>query len=156
MNKPFNLLMAVSHDGFVARGPADDMHWTGVEDKAFFKAITLSSRLPLLVGRKTHDFMPSLADRRLVPISTNPDHGISLERAAELYHGAWLIGGSEVALAALQAGLVGLVYESRVKTKLKTGIPWRPIEKFLQVHPKAEYWIDSGVHIRVHGVKRGS
>lgn len=154
--KKLNLLMAVSVDGFVARGPADDMRWTGAEDKALFKTLTLSSPHPLLVGRRTYELMPALADRELVPISRNPELGISLDRAAELYPGAWLIGGAEVARAALQAGLVGLVYESRVKAKLKEGIPWRPVEKFLQVHPKADFWIDTGVHVRVHGVKRGS
>jgi dihydrofolate reductase len=154
--KKLNLLMAVSADGFVARGPSDDMRWTGAEDKALFKALTLSSPHPLLVGRRTHAQMPALADRELVPLSSDPALGITLDRAAELYPGAWLIGGPEVARAALQAGLVGLVYESRVKAKLKEGLPWRPIEKFLQVHPKADFWIDTGVHVRVHGVKRGS
>lgn len=157
MSKKLNLLMAVSHDGFVARGSNDDMRWTGFADKALFKTLTLSSPHPLLVGRKTYDLMPKLADRELVPISRNPARGLSLEAAAERFPGAWLIGGAEVAREALQAGLVGLVYESRVmKAKLKEGYPWWPLEKFLQSHPKSEFWIDTGVRVQVHGVKRGS
>jgi len=154
--KKLNLLMAVSFDGFAARGPEDNMNWTGYEDKALFKALTMSSPHPLLVGRRTFEQMPKLEGRELVPISRNPELGMSLERAAELYPGAWLIGGMEVARAALQAGLVGLVYQSRVPAKLKEGIPWRPLEKFLQKQTKTDFWIDTGVHVRVHGVNRGS
>ena len=151
----FNLLMAVSHDDFVARNDHDDMRWTGSADKALFKALTLSSSQPLLAGRKTYDLMPKLDGRTVVPLSRNPELGVSLEKAAELYPGAWLIGGHEVARAALQAGLVDLVYESRITgVRLKEGLPWRPISRGLQEHPKAEFWVDSGVRVRVYRVKR--
>lgn len=150
--KTLNLLMAVSHDGFVARGPDDEMHWTGLADKTLFKMLTLvNPSLPLLAGRRTAAMLPQLPGRTVVPLSRDPAQGLSLERAAELYPGTWLIGGPEVAREALRLGLIQHVYESRVQARLKEGIPWRPIEKYLG-KMKGEVHLSQGVVLRVHGV----
>lgn len=151
-----NLLLAVSRDGFVARGPNDDMRWTGSADKALFKTLTMGTIQPLLCGRTTFDLMPQLEGRALMPLSTNPGLGMSLEEAASRYPGAWLIGGPTIAWAALDRGLVRLAYISKVQASVKEGIPFRPLEKLLQDRPKAEMWVDTGVHVQVFGVKRGS
>jgi dihydrofolate reductase len=129
------LIMAVSADGFLAKGPDDDMTWTGSEDKLLFRLLTvlggdpvLKSRAVLLAGRRTAEQMPKLVHRAVLPISRS---GITLGSAASLYQDAWLIGGPTLAMQALLDGLVFEAYIMHVPAKLGHGIPFEPIKKFL-------------------------
>lgn len=57
-----NLLLAVSKDGFLCKGPDDDMKWTGPLDKFAFKLLTMSSDQPLLAGSTTYNMMTKLGE----------------------------------------------------------------------------------------------
>lgn len=115
------VLMAVSLDGFVARHERDDMSWTGDTDKKIFRLLTLSEDSPLLVGRKTAEFMPILPDRPIIHISRQ-DHGTPLQTAWHTWPNAWLVGGPTVVEAAINGGLVSRMILVRIPAVLGEGI----------------------------------
>lgn len=119
------LIMAVSKDGFVARGPDDDMSWTGPVDKAVFKLLTSTSDV-LAVSAKTLQYMPNTLPGRgkLYALSTDPRRGIALEDFAGMFPDAWLLGGQELGLYAMKNGFANKAYICRVLDKeLSVGNP---------------------------------
>lgn len=146
------LIMAVSADGFVAKGAKDDMRWTGFTDKQVFRLLTASHPI-LLVGRQTFDIMPPLPWRRVIPLSRDPDKGISLEQAVAEYPGAWLGGGAQVAQAALEADLVETSYVCHTSAMLGEGIPFAPIRQLLPKTSRHNVVMDltSTIEIFHHG-----
>jgi dihydrofolate reductase len=150
----FKLLLAVSADGFLAKGPDDDMRWTGAQDKFLFKLLTTAGDdRTMLVGHKTAAAMPAiLPHRRLVPLSRDLRKGLNLDTAADRWPDAWLIGGPTVALAALQRGLVDRAYICRNIVSIFGGIPFAPLEEFL---PERKIWLqdpvaENGVKLQVY------
>lgn len=103
------LVMAVSADGFVARGPTDDMTWTGSTDKRVFRLLTSVGGI-LGAGRRTFEQLPKLEGRTVVPLSRN---GMTLTEFVSRYPDAWLIGGQEVALEALRLHLLDQAFLCR-------------------------------------------
>lgn len=103
------LVMAVSADGFVARGPTDDMTWTGSTDKRVFRLLTSVGGI-LGAGRRTFEQLPKLEGRTVVPLSRN---GMTLIEFASQYPDAWLIGGQDIALDALRCGKLDQVFLCR-------------------------------------------
>ena len=95
------LLMAVSADGFLARGPDDDMSWTGQTDKKLFRLLTLVDPL-LLAGATTAKLLPKLPGRTVVPLSRR---GLALSDMQSV--DGWLIGGPTVAQEALRLAWSG-------------------------------------------------
>lgn len=111
------LIMACSADGFFAKGPDDDMTWTGTTDKRVFQLLTRTSGAVCLAGRKTFQTLPVLPHRRVVPLSYRFPHVNNVKGEASLAytlhdayrwfgHDCWLIGGVEVAKDAIQGNLV--------------------------------------------------
>ncbi len=130
------LLMAVSADGFLCKGPTDDMTWTGRTDKLLFRILTGVGRI-CAAGSTTRDLMRSLPGRTLLELSRD---GYTLKDFATEYPDGWLLGGPTVAAAALEAGLVSEVYISWILgTKLWSGVRATPVfmphlaDKFLSV-----------------------
>ncbi len=111
------IVMAVSKDGYVARGPSDDMSWLGATDKAVFRILT-GVNGDVAVGRGTACYMPrELPGRSLVYLSsrgrqTGKSWG-TLEQFHRLAKHGWLIGGPRLALLALEAGYVDEVHLCR-------------------------------------------
>jgi dihydrofolate reductase len=126
------LIMAVSADGLLARGPEDDMSWTGGDDKAAFRLMTMSGGV-LGVGSRTYDRLPRLPGRTVVRISSQ-EASVTLGKFAYAHPDAWLLGGPTVALSALQSGLVGEAHLCRSPVALGSGIVDR-ITPFLQDKP---------------------
>lgn len=116
-----NLVMAVSADGYAAKGPGDDMRWTGRDDKEAFRLLTYSASR-LFAGIETQRAMPALRDRPVYPISRNVTLGCTLEYAAATWPEATLIGGPTVAEAAVRAGLIDRAFISVVPMVLMSGI----------------------------------
>lgn len=150
------LIMAVSKDGFVARGPEDDMSWTGPIDKAVFRLLTSTSDV-LAVSAKSLEMMPEeMPGRgRVYALSTNPKRGIALEDFASIHPDAWLLGGQELAMFALKNGFVTKAYLCRA---LGTEI-WQPerIEDRLTPYfTKRRYqkgagaWWDQTMRVKIH------
>lgn len=130
------LIMAVSADGFVARGPDDSMSWAGPLDKQLFRLMTMTGSKMLAAGGRTYDLMPHLGGgRQLVRLrkqgfhvhglprmslmdvdvtEQDPKAVVSREKCncmtlvdfAREYPDGWLIGGQTVALVALKLRLV--------------------------------------------------
>jgi dihydrofolate reductase len=109
MPQGLKLIMVVSADGFVSRGPDDDMRWTGKDDKRVFRMLTQVGTGFLGAGRKTAALMPPLKGRTVVTLSHQLGH-TTLGRFAHAYPGAWLIGGQTIALDALEHALVDEAY----------------------------------------------
>lgn len=126
--------MAVSADGFVARGPDDDMSWTGRADKALFRAQTEGCTLG--AGTTTFRQLPPLPNRRVVQITRSvPDR---LFEAAPLlaimedrmvlgdfyraFPDGWLVGGQTVLLSAIMRGFVDRVLLSHVRAEVGSGV----------------------------------
>lgn len=101
------LILGVSADGYLARGPNDDMRWLGPMDKKVFRVLTGIDGL-LVVSKKTAEAMPSeLPGRRLFPVSSSDPNLPDLEEAFLKYGSyAWLIGGPSLALLALKEGYI--------------------------------------------------
>lgn len=100
------LIMAISADGFIARGPDDSMNWLGQTDKGIFKLLTTQESPSVLIrSRRTELAMPSvLAGRTFVTVSRR---GImTLDDAAKAYPSAWLVGGQELAIEGIKNGHV--------------------------------------------------
>lgn len=152
------LLMAVSSDGFLARGPEDDMKWTGRADKAMFRCLTLADPNPLLVGSATARQMPPLKDRKLVTITRTPGvenrealtTHLDLEYAAWLYPEAWVIGGPTLALAALKAGLINRAFLMVVDVVLGSGLSVKPIQELLPRTPAHTIGLDASTWATVY------
>lgn len=104
------LLMAVSTDGYLCRGPDDDMDWTGPADKALFRVLTSVGGV-CAAGTTTWNLMPALEARQLIPLSRE---GYTLRRLEDEHPEAWLLGGPTVANAALCRSLVREVHLSVV------------------------------------------
>lgn len=131
------LILAVSRDGFVARGPTDDMTWTGPLDKFAFKLLTLSDGQPLYAGRVTFESLPPLKGRTVRRISRDGREGSSsLEQAWTNGEEAWLIGGPSIAEAALHAGYVNRVFLCVVPEDLGSGIALAPLLRFMPEKPE--------------------
>lgn len=65
------LLMALTVDGKIARGPEDFPDWTGTEDKRMFKDSTLKAGV-LIMGSKTYDTIGKpLPGRKNIVLSRN-------------------------------------------------------------------------------------
>jgi dihydrofolate reductase len=106
------LVMAVSADGFVARGPTDDMTWTGSTDKRVFRLLTSVGGV-LGAGRRTFEQLPRLEGRYVHMLTRDQSSGVTLNEFCRLYPDAWLIGGQEVALEALRLNLVDQAFLCR-------------------------------------------
>jgi dihydrofolate reductase len=115
------VIMAVSADGYVSRGPADDMRWTGKKDKAIFKLLTMTGG-ELGVGRRTAAHMPPSLPGRTLHVLSHSGAVLDGVRAPPMrlgefvakYPGAWLIGGQTIVLEALELGLVDEVHLCRL------------------------------------------
>lgn len=130
-----NLLLAVSKDGFLCKGPDDDMKWTGPLDKFAFKLLTMASDQPLLAGSTTYNMMPKLPGRSLYRLSQKGEGGLTLEEAHFYYPQAWVIGGPTVAAIALMKGYIDRAFLCQVDAELGDGIHSNHIRALLP-HPK--------------------
>lgn len=134
------LLLASSADGYLARGPEDDMTWTGRVDKALFRLLTLSGGTgapdTVLVGSRTFDQMPKLPGRDMVRLSNDGLPGsMTLEQAAAHHPRAWLIGGPTVAIEALRRGLVDRAFICVSPVTLGEGMYAAELEAYLPAEP---------------------
>ena len=114
--------MAVSANGFVARGPEDDMSWTGKLDKNIFRLLTSLSSEPLFAGKRTFNQMPPLPGRVVFPLSFEDRTCYDLKTAQFNHPSSWLIGGQTVALEALRLGMLDEVVLCKNSVWLKSGI----------------------------------
>ena len=149
------LIMAVSGDGFVAKGPDDDMSWTGPIDKAVFKLLTSTSNV-LAVSAKSLEFMPEeLPGRgRLYGLSTDPRKGVQLEDFAAMFPDSWLLGGQELALYAMKNGFVDKAYICRALNAQADG-PWSIRDKLTGYFARRRYakgrgsWWDQAMRVKM-------
>jgi dihydrofolate reductase len=155
----FRLLLAVSLDGFLARGPKDDMKWTCPTDKAIFRLLTLSGG-NLLAGRATAEQLPNLGGRKVVVLSRQHCQGITLQEAAWSNRDAWLIGGPTVAEEALRLNLVERAFICNSAVSLGDGIPFAPLRALLPevcTHRQLVGSAGIGVYVDVYtGIQRVS
>lgn len=122
------LLMAVSYDGFLAKGPTDDMSWTGAYDKAVFRLLTMGQVVG--AGRRTAEMLPTLPGRRTIPLSSRGSHFLvngettrTLHEFRRQFPNPWLIGGPTVARMALDDDLLTEVYMCHSQAVLWEGMP---------------------------------
>lgn len=106
------LIMAASSDGFVAKGPVDDMSWLGPHDKMAFRLLSVAGSGVCGASALTLDQMPAhLPGRQLVRITRS---NFCLATFAQQYGpDCALIGGQTLALAALRDSLVKVVHLCR-------------------------------------------
>ena len=131
------LLMAVSSDGYLCRGPDDNMKWTGAADKRIFRSLT-SVGGNMYAGSRTYALLEGLAlDGRILEcITTKEGQGLTLR---EMYHRelkvrkeGWLIGGPTVAYEALTFGFVSEVHIVSAPVCLGSGMSVSSICRVLE------------------------
>lgn len=123
------LLLAVSSDCFVARGPEDDMKWTDRHDKSVFKLLTTVGNPILCAGYNTYRQLPKLPGREVIPLSRYSSRGLTLEQFHHEYVGGpisrdiILIGGQTVALEAMDNDMIHeVILCMSTNVKLENGI----------------------------------
>jgi len=136
------LVMAVSADGYVARGLDDDMRWAGRADKQAFRLLTSVGGV-CAAGSTTFGLMPGLQGRRLVQLTRRAPQGfdqldgarsMTLSQFAYAHPNGWLLGGQTVALEALDGMMLDEVFLVRNRTSLGSGVAedmrWRMAKRF--------------------------
>lgn len=104
--------MAVSADGFIAKGATDDMKWLGPHDKTAFKLLTLAGNGACGVSEKSARLMPPYLEGRTIHKISREQ--LPLEFFAKRYGpDCSLLGGQTLALAALRQELVTSVHICR-------------------------------------------
>jgi dihydrofolate reductase len=116
------MVLVQSADGFLARDEEDDMAWSGREDKAVFRLLTLFDGELLFAGRKTYDLLPALKGRTVMCISRDD---LTMDLAARKFPNGVIIGGPSVATYALAKKLVTQFAFIKVPVKLGSGISAR-------------------------------
>lgn len=162
------LVMAVSRDGYLCRGPQDDMRWTGPLDKFVFKLLTMSDDQPIAVGRTTATQLPSLPLRRVAVITRDPSGTIErhpglfarpgweamrLSLLAMLWPDAWLIGGPCLAEEALASGLIDRAFICHVPVDVGPGPGHARLDALRHLMPEGgpDAMLDvKGISVHVH------
>ncbi len=142
------LILAVSHDGYLAQGLEDDMSWTTPTDKKVFRLLTQVGGV-CGVGYASRRLMPGrLEGRKLVSITqdgrrvlnyhpTPSTHGpydpvpdwaavepsMTLGAFAHAHPDGWLLGGPRLALEAMSLRMVDQAFMCRVPMRLGGGLP---------------------------------
>lgn len=98
------LLMAVSRDGYLCKGPDDDMSWTGEADKRVFKSLSLVYGVCFMGSRTAAIMKAKLPGRTLHTLSRSGS--FTLQTASIQYPHAWLLGGPTVAYRAIVSDYV--------------------------------------------------
>lgn len=108
------LVMAISGHGYTSLKEDDRMTWTGADDKAAFRLLTMTGSRVCGVSEKTGRLMPKhLENRRLVRLSSK---GTTLYQFWRDNPGATLLGGQTIALEAIGADMLDEVHLCRVET----------------------------------------
>lgn len=111
------LVMAVTDSGYVTLEKNDRMTWTGPDDKAAFRLLTMTGSRVMGASVQTRNLMPTMLDgRKIVALSTDLSKGQSLHDFARRFPGASLIGGQTIALEAIATGVLGEVHLCVVPT----------------------------------------
>lgn len=98
--------MGVSADGYVSRGPDDDMSWLGPVDKKVFRILTGVGG-KLACGFKTSQCMPEALDgREVAVIRSDWRKGPTIDHFNREHPDGWLVGGQHIAVNAIAMGLV--------------------------------------------------
>jgi hypothetical protein len=120
------LLLAVSGDARLCKGPNDDMAWTGGMDKKTFRLLSHVGGT-CFAGTTTYAVMPPLGGRRkLMRVTRKPCYpgtDVTLEGAYEMDPMGWVIGGPTLALAALDAGFIHEAFLCSIE-HVKLGQAW--------------------------------
>ena len=139
-NKKFELILAMSKDGYFAKSENDDMKWTGGLDKTIFKVLSFQGNSTILCGPKTFMTLPlPLQGRRVAVVRSSKKTNVfyqssaafakeisfnSLKKRSKELNGASIIGGPKLALAALDQGLIKRAYITVIPKKLEKGLGW--------------------------------
>ena len=114
------LVMGVSADGFVSKGPKDKMEWLGLNDKKAFQLLTVAGSGVCGGSARTLNLMPMhLKGRQLVRITRT---NFCLEAFAQRYGpDCTLLGGQTLAIAAFEKDLISAVHLCRSDRECKKG-----------------------------------
>ena len=133
------LVVAMGANGVI--GVDGGLPWRLPEDLAHFKQLTMGH--PMVMGRKTYESIGrALPGRTTIVITRDPDwsaDGVevaptleaALERAHHLDDEVFLVGGGQIYVQALDAGLVDLMCVTRVAAA-PFGDTWFPKIDWLQ------------------------
>lgn len=117
------LVMAVTDTGHVTLEKNDRMTWTGPDDKAAFRLLTMTGSRVMGASAQTRNLMPTILDgRKIVSLSTDKRRGQTLYEFSKRFPGAALIGGQTIALEAIANGLLTEVHLCVVPTPLHTDV----------------------------------
>jgi dihydrofolate reductase len=139
MKNKFDLVMAMSEDGYFAIDDLDNMQWTGGVDKTIFKVLSFYNNPTILCGPKTFESLPLPLQGRRVMVVRSKNKKSSYYHSAAAFaeeinfaklkkakhlNGSAIVGGPKLALATIEANLIKEAYITVIPKKLKNGIGW--------------------------------
>ncbi|MBO4583160.1 MAG: hypothetical protein J5714_03855 [Alphaproteobacteria bacterium] len=114
-------IFAESSNGYMARGPKDDMSWTPGLDKKIFSLLTVFDSGKCVCSNKTYALLPQkmLSDparRYIIAEKTGPNSLVALN---QVYHDdAILIGGPTILKEAYNLSILNTIVVTTVKTEI--------------------------------------
>lgn len=131
-----HVIMAVSIDGFISRGEADDLAWSGEADKAWFTKKTKEVGVAIMGNSTFKKLAGPLKERLNIVYTSSPKEcsdpmlRFTNQAPAELiqslanegYKDVCLIGGSQINSLFLRAGLITDLWISHIPVTLNGAV----------------------------------
>ena len=142
-----------SYNGYLAKGPNDDMSWTPSLDKKIFKLLTYAYGGVCVVSRNTYQLLPKkmLHDGNRKFIIAEKCGPNSLYKLNMYYPDAVLIGGPRFLMAAYEANVIDTFIitttEARIHNNAQYENPF--IDVLLNLEPECTIKFDT-MTIRVY------
>ncbi len=103
------LILGISADKYVSKGPNDNMKWLGSDDKSIFKLLTLGAHnVNFAASSKTCDYIPFLPGRGPVIRLSRNDY--SLDKFYNKNPNGVLLGGQTIAEEAIKSKIIDRVH----------------------------------------------
>ena len=144
-------LYATSFNGYMAKGPDDDMSWTGKVDKQLFKLITTVAQV-CVISKNLSNMLPDKVlkdpNRKFIICDKDVDER-NLRKCNFWYSDAILLGGPLFIKEALKEDVIDMVIECVVQDVIFANTRYEK-PKLEEYGFKVSYTLDLGNELKVN------